>query len=362
MTHEGYYFNPMTAGFLPGRTTACLDHYQVELLQPVREAGGEYYLSAQDMERFLSMVSRPGTPPSPPAAKEAAVSAVFSRLGCRVEMDGDVLQVLLVPEGKLPPAEKTRQRILQEKGQPGDYFGTYWHAPMGRYAPYRLYLPRAYQPEGKNRLLMCLHGGGGSPDSVFQHSKDRIKDFAERDNYILAAPDGSTNNSTYGCAIPPNGMLGARSDAGNPANPEGLGEAELRSVQMGELGLTQVLELVCRDYAVDEENRYLMGNSMGGMGTLYYASRHPGIFRKISPQGAIPDMRFFDCSGLRKQSIFFVAGEQDSHGVEYLREGCRVLKENGVPVTYREVPGGTHSSAWVDVLDEIFEFFAAEEG
>ena len=33
------------------------------------------------------------------------------------------------------------------------------------------------------------------------------------------------------------------------------------------------------------------------------------------------------------------------------------MKSAGVPVIYREVPNGTHSSSWVDVLDEIFVFF-----
>ena len=102
----------------------------------------------------------------------------------------------------------------------------------------------------------CLHGGGGSPDTPFHNSQDQVKDYAERDGYILIAPDGSTNNSTYGCAVPPNGMLGARSDAKDPANPENLSEEELRSVQMGELGLDQVLALARRDYAVDEAVSY----------------------------------------------------------------------------------------------------------
>lgn len=360
MTHEGYYFNPVIAGFLPDTAAACLDHYQVELLRPVEQSGGEYYLSAQDTERFLTMLPQQKAMDALPGGTDAercSIQAVFGALGCRMEMAGDVLQVLLSPEGEFLPAEQVKQGILQKKGAQGDYFGTYWHTPMERYAPYRVYLPASYRPEGKNRLLMCLHGGGGSPDTPFHNSRDQVKDYAERDGYILIAPDGSTNNSTYGCAIPPNGMLGARSDAKDPANPENLSEAELRSVQMGELGLDQVLALARRDYAVDEANLYLMGNSMGGMGTLYYASRHPGLFRKISPQGAIPDMQFFDCSGLRQQPTFFVGGDMDSHGVQYLREGCRVLKEHDVPVIYREVSGGTHSLAWVDVLDEIFEFF-----
>ncbi len=357
MKHEGYYFNPNSAGFLAGSAFACLDHYQVELEQPVWEAAGELFLSAPDFKRFLAMLPDGNTPPALPPAESYALSAVWETLGCPVRRDGNLLQVLLTPKGEFPPSEAALPAIGQEKGRPGDYFGTYWHVPMGRFAPYRLYLPQSYQPQGKNRLLLCLHGGGGSPDSVFDRTQGRLKDYAERDGYILAAPDGSTFNSTYGCAIPPNGMKGAQTEIADPANPENLTPEELRSVQMGELGLDQMMALLRREYALDEEHLYLMGNSMGGMGTLYYASRHPGEFRKISAQGAIPDMRFFDCSGLAGQPTLFVAGELDSHGVEHLRDGCRVLEQKGVPVTYREVPGGTHSSAWVDVLEEIFDFF-----
>ena len=57
-----------------------------------------------------------------------------------------------------------------------------------------------------------------------------------------------------------------------------------------------------------------------------------------------------------KEQMLFVAGEKDSHGVEWLREGWRMMKEQGVPVIYREVKNGTHSSAWVGVLEEIVNF------
>lgn len=355
MKHDGYYFNPKIAGFSVGSPFACLDGYQTELLSPARQTEKGLALAGRDLARLLTML------PSPAPAQEwdpdtfYPVTDAFS--GCRAETAEEILQVLLTPDAAALPAGQIRAALQQKKGQPGDYRGLYWHTGMNRYAPYRVYLPKSYDPTRKNPLILGLHGGGGSPDSIFVNSGDKIKVFAEQGGYILIAPDGSTINSTYGCAISPNGMVGAHWDKSHPENPEGLNREELHSVAMGEVGLDLVLALAQKEYAADPGRLYLMGNSMGGMGTLYYASRHPGVFRRICAQGAIPNMQFFDPSGLKDQPTLFVAGECDSHGVEHLRQGVQELKEAGVPVVYREVPGGTHSSAWVDVLDEIFAFF-----
>ena len=357
MKHDGYYFNPKIAGFSVGSPFACLDGYQTELLSPARQTEKGLALAGRDLGRIFSMLPCSVSAPVWEPERFYPLCDAFSPYGCQIDCVEDTTQLLLTSDASILPAAQIHTAITQKKGQPGDYRGLYWHTGMHRYAPYHVYLPKSYDPTRKNPLILGLHGGGGSPDSIFVNSGDKIKVFAEQGGYILIAPDGSTINSTYGCAISPNGMVGAHWDKSHPENPEGLNSEELHSVAMGEVGLDLVLALAQKEYAADPGRLYLMGNSMGGMGTLYYASRHPGVFRRICAQGAIPNMQFFDPSGLKDQPTLFVAGECDSHGVEHLRQGVQELKEAGVPVVYREVPGGTHSSAWVDVLDEIFAFF-----
>ena len=354
MNYEGYYFNPLLLIVMAGAKAACLDQYQVELSAPAVEQSGDLYLKSSDLNRILATTGLKA--PVLEEDKKYTVAAVFAALGCSIQKIGPVHVVLLQGQAEIPEEAELKKWLNQEKYAKGDYFGTYWHSGMKRLASYRVYLPESYNPEKKNPMIMGLHGGGGNPNNIFKNSKEKIKKYAEKGGYILVAPDGSTNNSTYGCVVHPFGMLKNAAPAADPENPANLNETELAAVHQGQVGLDLVMDLMRKEYSLDEGHLYLIGNSMGGMGTLYYASQNPGLFRKICPQGAIPDMNYFDCSGLKKQQILFVAGEKDSHGVEWLREGCRMMKEQGVPVIYREVKNGTHSSAWVDVLDEIFKY------
>ena len=357
MNHDGYYFNPKIVGFSAGFSFACLDGYQTDLSAPAQPSPNGLLLPGKDLVRFIRMYSPEICCADIIPYQLYSVQAVLESIGCRFAEKGRTLQLLLTPETVPADEDAVLAALNQCKNKPGDYRGAYWHTTMQRFAPYRVYLPQSCQGKAQNKLLIGLHGGGGSPDSIFQNSNGKIKYYAERDAFILLAPDACTLNSTYGCAIPPNGMVGAHWDRSHPENPEGLCEADLRSVQMGSLGLDQIIAIAQSDYSIDPNQLFLMGNSMGGMGTLYYAAQHPGMFHKICAQGAIPNMEFFDCNPLRSQTTLFVAGEKDSHGIEFLRQGVFAMKSAGVPVIYREVPNGTHSSSWVDVLDEIFVFF-----
>ncbi|MCD8052756.1 MAG: hypothetical protein LUF00_01640 [Lachnospiraceae bacterium] len=356
MVYEGYYFNPSYAGFREGAISYCLDGYQVPLRRPLMVREGKAWMSGADLSDLLSVF---------PAVEKRKLNHseyvpaqdILEGMCYRMQPYGNHLLLPIEPSFPGCREDEIAEILAQVQGECGDFRGVYWHVGLQRWAPYRIYLPRSYGEGKMNPLIVGLHGGGGSPDSFFTHSRDAVKEYAERDGYILLAPDASTRNSSYGCALPPFGMEHAVLDPSCAENPAHLTENELQWVHMGEIGLTQIMEEVCETYFVDEKRIFLMGNSMGGMGTLYYAARYPEKFCKISPAGALPDMTFFDDSALRSTPVLFVAGEKDVHGVKWMREGCRKMQEDGIPLKYREVEGGTHGSAWVDVLDEIFDFF-----
>lgn len=240
--------------------------------------------------------------------------------------------------------------------QIGDLYKTFWHDDLKRTVPYRVTVPINYNIDRPSKLIVGLHGGGGSPDNVFKSTNNQIQYLADKYNYIILAPDAVVSNSTYGLLAPIAGMRNITIDPNNRLNPLNYSDEELEGRRLSKEGIDKVISIVCSDYNIDTSHIYLMGNSMGGAGTLYYASVRPGMFKAIVPAGASPDMDYFDDSGLQKIPILFIAGVEDSHGFDYMEQGAAILKQRGRNITFRAVAGGTHGDAWVKVLDEIFEF------
>ena len=117
-----------------------------------------------------------------------------------------------------------------------------------------------------------------------------------------------------------------------------------------------MIELVSKTYNIDLDHRYLFGNSMGGMGAFYIPAMHPGIFRAAVPAGAAPDMRFFDFRRLSDIPILLIAGTEDYHGFDYIRNAYEKCREEGLNIRFLPVAGAHHEDSYADVLDEIFAF------
>ena len=87
---------------------------------------------------------------------------------------------------------------------------------------------------------------------------------------------------------------------------------------IGELSEKEVFTALAdarKSYAVDPRRIYLMGNSAGGVGTLYLASKYPTLFAAIAPSaGAIaawsyPWARLAEA----RLPVLFVHGDGDEH-------------------------------------------------
>jgi predicted peptidase len=118
----------------------------------------------------------------------------------------------------------------------------------------------------------------------------------------------------------------------------------------------QVLERVRRQYKIDENRIYLMGHSMGGIGTWKIAPKYPDVWAAIAPisgTGA-PDT----LEKIRHVPEIIVHGDNDpTVNVSGSRTMVARLKELGVEHKYIEVPGGLHSDVVAPNIAAIIEFF-----
>lgn len=111
------------------------------------------------------------------------------------------------------------------------------------------------------------------------------------------------------------------------------------------LGLTkELLDNLLENYPIDTKRIYIVGLSMGGMGTLDMVCRFPDLFAAAIPIcGGINTKRFNNFTSETAFRIFH--GDADSVvPVQFSREAYLALKTKGIYVEYFEFPGVNHGS------------------
>jgi len=251
--------------------------------------------------------------------------------------------------GKNPFAAKTgdfkRHYLLesaalrQAQGAPSDSLSV---ESRGEIMPYRMYVPTSYNGTKAYPLIVALHGLGGTEDAFFTNYEQKMPPLAEKHGYIVAGALGYRVDGSYGWGI---GVA--------PADP-----ATRRVQENSERDVMQVLQLVRQQYKIDENRIYLMGHSMGAIGTWKIAPKFPDLWAAIG---------MFAGSGspatlerITHVPEYVVHGDADATvNVQGSRTMVAKAKELGIEVKYIEVPGGTHSGVVAPNLAGMFEFFDA---
>jgi predicted esterase len=239
--------------------------------------------------------------------------------------------------------------------------------------PYALFVSSKVRKDRKAPMIVTLHGIGGTHTTMM---RPNAIDLAEAGGYILLAPMGynprgwygapaprgrrgappATNQAPETAAAPPPGRRGAfppglLNDPNDPPNLRELSEKET----------LEVIDLVRKEFKVDDHRTYLMGHSMGGAGTLYLAIKYPQ--RWAAAAVLAPAAFTVDREGLGKipkMPIMLVHGDMDTVvPVTVGRAWADAMKS--VPMKtyqYIEVPGGDHGTVIESHQAEIFAFFA----
>ena len=230
--------------------------------------------------------------------------------------------------------------------------------------PYSLFVSSKVKKNKKAPLIVTLHGIGGTHTTMM---RPNAIDLAEAGGYILLAPMGYNPRGWYG-APPPRGRRGAPPappvDPARGALPPGLlsdpnDPPNLR--ELSERETLEVVDLIRKEFKVDDDRTYLMGHSMGGAGTLYLAIKYPQRWAAIA--ALAPAAFAVDREGLSKipkMPIMLVHGDMDTVvPVTVGRAWAEAMKS--IPMKdyeYIEVPGGDHGTVIGSHQAEVFAFFA----
>jgi predicted peptidase len=107
--------------------------------------------------------------------------------------------------------------------------------------------------------------------------------------------------------------------------------------------LQAVIDLV-KSIKHDKKRTYIMGLSMGGMGTMEAVSRNPKMFAAASPICGGADLSYVP-KYAKRVPLWVHHGDADIVvPVRHSRELVKAVQDQGVDIRYTEYPGVNHNS------------------
>jgi poly(3-hydroxybutyrate) depolymerase len=246
----------------------------------------------------------------------------------------DVNKELAAAEAALASAKSGRDPFA---GKTGDFKRHYLLTEAGEILPYRVYVPTTYKGERTYPLIIALHGNGLTENYFFDNVNGELTKGAEARGYIVAAP------------------LGFRVDGGYGFNNNARPAEDLPKLDFSEKDVMHVLDLMKRDYKIDENRIYVIGHSMGGSGSFYLGSHYPQIWAAIASfsGSGTPELE----QTMRRLPQLVVHGDADTTApVERSRNMVAEIKRLGIDHQYIEVPGGTHGGVVAPNIRAMFDF------
>jgi poly(3-hydroxybutyrate) depolymerase len=226
--------------------------------------------------------------------------------------------------------------------------------------PYSVFVSSKVSKDKKNPLIVTLHGLGAGPGVMM---RGRALDLAEEGGYILVAPMGHNTGGWYGSPVMVGGRGGAPAAAGGTpagrgATPAGSGRTAGPPNELSEKDVMNVLELMRKEFNVDERRTYLMGHSMGGAGTFHLGVKYASNWAAIAAMA--PASFLMDPSMLAPvkdtMPVLVVVGDQDGL-MATARQWVETIKELKMTHKYIEIPGANHGSVIDQGMPDVFAFF-----
>jgi predicted esterase len=237
--------------------------------------------------------------------------------------------------------------------------------------PYAVFVSSKISKGQKAPLVLALHGFSGNYGTFMRSG---CVEEAEKNGYILVGVMGYSPTAPFGNTNMFSGRKGPGPATG-PATgapkvmpsapkimPGGRGPAvggtretdPAKVSELSEIDTMRVLELVRKEFNIDDNRIFLMGHSMGGAGALYIGEKYAPIWAAVA---CIAGFGSPDPKGkLKDTPLYFTAGSLDNLGAMG-RTTAEQLKAAGLDVQWKEIPGLDHGSIIAGSMPDVFKFF-----
>ncbi len=267
---------------------------------------------------------------------------------------------------------------------------TYVFAETNEKLPYAVFVSSKVSKDKKNPLIVALHGLGGDQNTMMRANALQL---AEEGGYIIVGPMGYNSGGWYGTPAR-FGTGGGRGGPGGPGGPRGANGAPPAGAPQGapttgrgplptaitaggtaltdpdklhaasEKDVMNVLDMIRKEFNIDENRTYLMGHSMGGAGSIYLGVKYASIWAAVgaeapatAPAGLTPVN--YSLEPAKNIPMIIVQGDMDTLvPVAGTRLWIEKMKDLKMTYQYVEVPGGDHGSVLTSGAPDIFAFFA----
>ncbi len=256
--------------------------------------------------------------------------------------------------------------------------------------PYHIYVPKKWTKTTKLPLVILTHGANQPATAPFQRPMNdpTLAKTAEERGYIVAAVTGYHANATgvptgdgpSGWNVPYKAMTvprppraagegapragGAPGAGGGRARGPAAPPATAEDFKRAEQDVLNVRELMMKEYNVDPNRVYLMGNSSGGTAVWNIGAKYPQLWTAISMSAGPIDDADFPYEKLRNLPVLVVHGDKDTT-MQFEASKLMVdhAKAKGVPVEWLPVENGMHVDAWAlpEIMKQEFDFFDAHK-
>ncbi|QNE39045.1 prolyl oligopeptidase family serine peptidase [Hymenobacter sp. NBH84] len=227
----------------------------------------------------------------------------------------------------------TTAQAQQESGfQPRTYA-----AKDGHSLPYRILYPENYDPAKKYPLILVLHGAG-------ERGSDNQKQLTHGSKLFLTPENRQRFPAIVVFPQCPENSYWAATQIDRTKHPLDI---QFRYADGPKWPLRAALDLVQqlrRQEHVDKKRVYIMGLSMGGMGTFEALYREPKLFAAATPICGGGEPSSVKRYAKRLPLWVFHGSADDIVAPKYSREMVAALQQAGAQVKYTEYPGVNHNS------------------
>jgi predicted peptidase len=221
----------------------------------------------------------------------------------------------------------------------------HWYVEKKDSLPYRLLLPKDYDPSKKYPLILFLHGSGerGSDNEAqLVHGSSLFLKDSIREKYkaIVVFPQCAANSYWSNVSIITDSIKRTR-----VFNFKGDGEPT-KAMEL----LLKLLKELSDKYPLNDDRLYVGGLSMGGMGTFELVRRKPKLFAAAFP--ICGGANASTAKRLKEPSWWIFHGLKDNVvDPVYSRIMAAAIKGQGADVKLTLYPEANHNS-WDDAFAE----------
>ena len=210
--------------------------------------------------------------------------------------------------------------------------------------PYRILFPEHYDHRKKYPLLLFLHGAG-------ERGKDNELQLTHGASLFLKGENRKRFPAFVVFPQCPRDTWWAAIDLDMNHIPLKLDFDYSRKITAPLKSAIELTQMLIKKEGVDPKRVYIVGISMGGMGTFEAVYHYPELFAAAIPICGGGDSKAYDKRVSKISFWIFHGAADDVVDVKYSREMVDRLKKMKAEVKYTEYPGVQHES-WNEAFAE----------